>query len=92
MAVTNSWRVTFRFQNSNDVFYDISIDHDTGVGVARKHGLTVKGSPMHDATETALTVDGASLATWKNYANSQRQHAAVYNTAQALNTILNAAS
>jgi hypothetical protein len=92
MAINDTRRAKFVFQNSNGVYYDVSIIYDTGVGVARKHGLTIKSTPLYDASETAITVDGASLTEWQAMSNSARQIEAVYNTAQALNTILNAAS
>lgn len=92
MAITNSFRVTFRFENINGVFYDVTIDYATGVGVARKHGLTINTAPMHNAPETVLTVDPAELAAWQSANNAQRKHAAIYNGGQTLAAILNAAS
>ena len=92
MAITRPGRLKFMFQNSNGVFYELNFVLATGVGVARKHGLTIKSTPMYAASETAVTVDAASLAAWKTRHVSHAIHAAVYNTAQSLNTILNAAS
>jgi hypothetical protein len=92
MAINDTRRAKFVFQNTLGVYYDVSIAYDTGVGVARKHGLTIKSTPMYDASETALTVDGASLTAWQAMSNSARQIEAVYNTAQTLDAILNAAS
>jgi hypothetical protein len=92
MAINDTRRVKFVFQNSNGVYYDVDFVYDTGVGVARKHGLTIKSTPMYDASETAVTVDGGSLTDWQAMSNSARQIEAVYNTTQALNAILNAAS
>lgn len=83
----------FRFQNSNAVHYDVAFIVATGVGKAFKHGLTRKASHLIPSLpSTALTVDAGSLTAWKALKNEGRKVAAVYNTTQALNTILNAAS
>jgi hypothetical protein len=92
MAITRPERVKFMFQNANGVHYEVNIIRDTGVGFARKHGLTRKSTPMFGAPEAAITVDAGPLATWKKRDISYVIHAGVYNGGQSLDTILNAAS
>lgn len=92
MALVRPGRVTFWFENDNAVLYEVSIVKDTGEGRATKHGSVITGVPMFDGTETALTVDTASLSAWQGYHTSRMARAAVYNTTQDLATILDDAS
>jgi hypothetical protein len=91
MSHRDDW-YTFLFENSNGKLYEVTIDH-AGVGVGRLQGTKVNTSPSQQLslTETALTVDGASLVAWRAYHVSRKTYAAVYNTAQDLDTLLNAA-
>lgn len=89
MAYTDP-RLALWFENSNGKLYELSFDLTTGAGWAKLHGDSVQSSPQHGTTKVALTVDGASLSAWQSYHNSRRCYAAVYNTAQDLDTILNA--
>lgn len=92
MALTKLDHVNFWFQNSNGVFYELVFVADTGVGVAYKHGATIKSTPRRGLTKVDVTVDGASLAAWKTWHDSRRIYSAVYETTQDLDTVLNAAS
>lgn len=92
MAITRNGRATFWFENDSGVFYEVSINNSTGVGVARKHGAAVSGVPSLSLAETAVTVDPASLAAWQGYSEGRKVRAAVYNTAQGLAAVLPDAS
>lgn len=84
--------ISFVMQNTNGVYYDVVFDATTGVGKGTKHGLTYKSVPLVSPTVTTVTVDAGSLSAWKGYHRTRMLIAAVYNTTQTLDAILNAAS
>jgi hypothetical protein len=90
---------SFLFENSNGIRYRVLFNVTTGVGSARKitgvnsrgDGPSVNGGGV-TITPVAVTIDSGARATAGTCHVSRLMHAAIYNTTQTLNTILNAAS
>jgi hypothetical protein len=95
MAITRTDTVDFLFENANGRLYTVSINKNTGAGVARLQpkvdGVNVVEDKNFDNTETTVQVDGGSLAAWRGWHLSRKIYAAVYNTTQTLSARLNAA-
>jgi hypothetical protein len=93
MAVTRTDRVKFIFQNDSGIFYEVQFAHATGIGFAKKHGATIKSSPMlQEPVEVTLTVDVTALEAWKTRTDAYRIQAADYNGGQRLAALLNGGS
>lgn len=89
----------FTFENSNGIRYRVKLNTTAGTGIARKitgtnsRGdgpvLTGNGTTI---TPVALTIDAGSQVMSRTCHESRLEHAAIYNTGQRLDAILNAAS
>jgi len=77
----------FIFQNSNGKKYKVLLNfYGTGSGTLINEG----DNPATAGTRTALTIDAGTLAASRSYHVSRMTYAAIYNTGQTLNAVLNA--
>ena len=88
MAITRRDTFRFLYEDNDGELYELEFDYD-GNGTSIKHGGTLKSLAGKDTARVTVTVDTASLAAWRAYHPSRKVRAAVYNTSQALETILN---
>lgn len=93
MSLKDQSQRRFIFENSNGVRYDVRLNH-AGTGEAYKlTGSSSKGDRTKvGITKVALTIDAGSVVASRAWHPSRLAVAAVYNTGQTLNTVLNAAS
>lgn len=76
----------FLFENSNGAMYKVTINVDTGDGYAYR--VDDDDTPITDLTKVTVTVDSGSVAALPGYHPSRLCHAAIFNTSNALNSVL----
>ena len=93
MATKDQSQRRFIFENSNGIRYDVRLNHN-GTGEAYKlSGSSSKGDRTKNSiTKVALTIDAGSVVASRNWHPSRLCVAAIYNTSNTLNTVLNAGS
>jgi len=93
MAIKDQSQRRFIFENSNGIRYDVKLNHN-GAGEAYKlSGSSSKGDRTKtNITRVALTIDAGSVAGSRSWHPSRLSVAAVYNSSNALNAVLTAAS
>lgn len=85
----------FNFQNSNGRVYTVQVNTRDWTGFAEVttsgQGLESLATPQINTTRVALTVDAGARAAFPDRLDSFLAHAAIWNTGQTLNAVLNAA-